>query len=456
MALRRLVTLVVAFLVVDARSSGRSKYAGGGGGGGSSSTIGHKSGGDGGGPAAAPEPSNGGYGYYSTNIYDVLSFGAKGDGVTDDTHAFLAAWNQACKVESSMVEVPANFVFLVKPLVFSGPCQNNLVFQVDGTIVAPTSAKAWNGTSLLQWIEFARVHGLLLQGSCTGAINGNGPAWWNSSCKAKSPALAQAVRFFGSSNVVVQHLAIVNSPQTHLKFDSCQGVVVNNVTISSPYTSPNTDGIHLQDTRYAAVRSSRVLCCAGDDCVSIQTGCSNIEIFDMMCGPGHGISIGGLGRGGTKACVSDVSVHDVVVHTSQNGVRIKTWQGGSGSVSSVHFHNIAVLNVSNPIVIDQFYCDGRSCHNQTSGVSISDVSYKNIRGTYTQKSNIHFACSDSVPCVGIVVANVELLSARGYDDIPAFCWNSYGEIFSPTVPQVTCLQQGKPKLGQVQSSYDGC
>lgn len=34
----------------------------------------------------------------------------------------------------------------------------------------------------------------------------------------------------------------------------------------------------------------------GDDCVSIQTGCSGVYIHNVNCGPGHGISIGGLGR----------------------------------------------------------------------------------------------------------------------------------------------------------------
>jgi len=66
--------------------------------------------------------------------------------------------------------------------------------------------------------------------------------------------------------------------------------------------------------------------CAGDDCVSIQTGCSNIYIHNVNCGPGHGISIGGLGKENTKACVSNVTVRDVMMHNTMNGVRIKTWQ----------------------------------------------------------------------------------------------------------------------------------
>lgn len=64
----------------------------------------------------------------------------------------------------------------------------------------------------------------------------------------------------------------------------------------------------------------------GDDCISIQTGCSSIFIRDVICGPGHGISIGSLGKDNTRACVSNVTVRDVKMHDTLNGVRIKTWQ----------------------------------------------------------------------------------------------------------------------------------
>lgn len=45
--------------------------------------------------------------------------------------AFQAAWAAACKVEASTIKVPAEYVFLVGPISFSGPyCQHNIVFQV--------------------------------------------------------------------------------------------------------------------------------------------------------------------------------------------------------------------------------------------------------------------------------------------------------------------------------------
>jgi len=70
----------------------------------------------------------------------------------------------------------------------------------------------------------------------------------------------QLVRFYGSFNVTVRNIRISNSPQCHLKFDSSGGIKVKNVTISSPGDSPNTDGIHLQNTRDVEIRSSSIGC----------------------------------------------------------------------------------------------------------------------------------------------------------------------------------------------------
>lgn len=60
--------------------------------------------------------------------------------------------------------------------------------------------------------------------------------------------------------------------------------------------------------------------------MSIQTGCSNVFVHDVTCGPGHGISIGGLGKDGTTAVVSGISVQNVKMTGTLTAARIKTWQ----------------------------------------------------------------------------------------------------------------------------------
>ncbi|KAI8528252.1 hypothetical protein RHMOL_Rhmol12G0136000 [Rhododendron molle] len=322
-------------------------------------------------PLPVPKPSA---------VFDVLKFGAKGDGASDDTKAFQSAWAAACKVEASTITVPSKFTFLVGPISFAGPnCQPNIVFQ--------------------------------------------------------------AFRFYGSSNVIVKGITIQNSPLCHLKFDNCIGVSVFNMSISSPGDSPNTDGIHLQNSQNVLIRNTNLAC--GDDCVSIQTGCSNVYIHDVNCGPGHGISIGGLGKDKTKACVSNITVRNINMRNTMTGVRIKTWQGGSGSVQGVLLSNIQVSEVEIPIVIDQYYCDGRKCKNQTSAVALSDITYEKISGTYTVQP-AYLACSDSIPCVDVILSDINLSRLQEkYHMDAAFCWKTFGELKAPVEPPIGCIQDGK-------------
>jgi hypothetical protein len=63
-------------------------------------------------------------------VFDVRSYGAVGDGSTDDTKAFRSAWKAACAVESAVLLVPSDGNFMITTTTFSGPCQPGLVFQV--------------------------------------------------------------------------------------------------------------------------------------------------------------------------------------------------------------------------------------------------------------------------------------------------------------------------------------
>ncbi|CAL4976677.1 unnamed protein product [Urochloa decumbens] len=403
--------------------------------------------------APAPEPAAGG-GAGAASVYDVVKdFGAVGDGVADDTDAIKTAWDTACQDDGDGVVLAASgHSFLVHTTVFTGPCQGTVTIQLDGTMVAPSDPDRWPANSKRNWLVFYNAHGTTLRGA--GVIDGKGQKWWELPCKehkgqggssghgasCDSPVM---LRFFTSNNVTVQGLKIQNSPEFHFRFDSCRGVHVSGLSISSPQTSPNTDGIHIENTQDVVI--SDVSVSNGDDCVSIGAGTLNVHIENVTCGLGHGISIGSLGKQGTRACVSNVTVRNAVIRHSDNGVRIKTWQGGSGSVSEVSFQDVRMEAVRNPIIIDQYYCLSKSCQNATTAVFVSGVSYAGIRGTYDARSApIHFGCSDAVPCTNITLADVELLPASGQTVDDPFCWNVYGNAATPTVPPVACLMDGVP------------
>ncbi|KAJ4783424.1 Pectin lyase-like superfamily protein [Rhynchospora pubera] len=401
----------------------------------------------------APIPTPAPTGANSYSLFDVLTYGAVGNGVSDDTEAFKTAWDSACQeMNPSMISVPKGYSFLIKSTIFAGPCQNIIIFQVDGTIVAPSEPDLWPVNSRRNWLIFYKADGLTLRGG--GLIDGRGEKWWDLPCKphkAKNGSASRgpcdspvALRFFSSSNVTVDGLKVQDSPQFHFRFDQCRYVTVSSLQIRSPAFSPNTDGIHVEGSENVLIHNSVIS--NGDDCVSIGAGSLNIHIENVTCGPGHGISIGSLGKQNSRACVTNVTVRNAVIRHSDNGVRIKTWQGGSGSVSAVTFDNIHMDTVRNPIIIDQYYCLSKSCQNQTSNLFVSGVSYRNIKGTYDVRNPpVHFGCSDSVPCTNITVSEVELLPATGQIISDPFCWNVYGMAQTMTIPPLLCLQEGLPR-----------
>lgn len=84
-------------------------------------------------PSPAPEaypPSPTGSPSDSAALFNVLSYGAVGDGVTDDTQAFKMAWDDACHTDSAILLVPHHYSFMIQSTIFTGPCKSGLVFQV--------------------------------------------------------------------------------------------------------------------------------------------------------------------------------------------------------------------------------------------------------------------------------------------------------------------------------------
>nr|POE85041.1 polygalacturonase [Quercus suber] len=162
----------------------------------------------------------------------------------------------------------------------------------------------------------------------------------------------------------------------------------------------------------------------GDDCISIGDGTQDVTIKQVTCGPGHGISIGRLGRYQNEQPVSGIRVVGATLSNTLNGVRIKTWPASpSGIASDIHFENVIMDNVGNPILIDQNYCPNNQCSNESpSKVKISNVSFKNITGTSSTLEAVKLVCSKSVPCQQVVVTDIDL-AYKGSGSATSTCVN---------------------------------
>lgn len=151
-----------------------------------------------------------------------------------------------------------------------------------------------------------------------------------------------------------------DSKNFHVNLMTCTNVTFDNFHAVAPAESPNTDGIHIGWSKNITIKNSVME--TGDDCVSIGDGCEDLHIEGVKCGPGHGISIGSLGRNTGEKPVKGVYVKNCSFTETENGIRIKTWPDSQpGEVSDMYFEDLTMDKVNNPIIIEQEYCPHVEC-----------------------------------------------------------------------------------------------
>ncbi|KAG6741217.1 hypothetical protein POTOM_054449 [Populus tomentosa] len=289
--------------------------------------------------------------------YNVIKFGAKPDGKTDSTQPFLKAWSAACSSASpSTIYVPKGR-YLLKATVFRGPCKNKITVQIDGTLVAPTDYRALGNSGY--WILFIKVNRVSVFG---GTLDAKGAGFWACQKSGQNcPVGARSITFNWANDILISGLTTINSQSMHLVINSCNNVLVRNVRVIAPDQSPNTDGIHVQTSTGVTITGSTLQ--TGDDCISIGPSTRNLLMSSIKCGPGHGISIGSLGKEFNEGGVENITLTNSIFSGSDNG---------------------------------------------SSGVKISQVTYRNIQGTSASPEAVTFDCSPTNPCRGIKLQDIKL------------------------------------------------
>ncbi|KAL6140228.1 hypothetical protein ACLB2K_058528 [Fragaria x ananassa] len=375
----------------------------------------------------------------SDGEFDVTSAKYGGKAGSDISQALTNAWKDACASTSPSKIIIPKGTYPLKEAEFSGPCKAPIEMQLQGTLQAPEDSTQL--TKPDTWIGFLYINDFTLSGG--GVFDGQGAKAWKANDCQKNPKCSSTinVRFHQVKKSLVKDITSLNSKNFHFNIIGAEQLTFDHVTVTAPGDSLNTDGIHIG--RSNGVNITNCVIGTGDDCISIGDGTKQLTIEKVTCGPGHGISVGSLGKYDNEEPVAGIFVKNCTLSKTQNGVRVKTWPNGPSAItaSDIHFEDIIMDDVQNPIVVDQEYCPYDQCDKSVSSkIKISNVSFKNIRGTSATALGVKVACSKSNPCDQVVMSDIDL-KLSGAGELTSQCTNTKPTITNVAKPLACATDQ---------------
>lgn len=312
---------------------------------------------------------------HAASTCNVVSYGATGNGSTKDTVAIQNAIS-AC-AGGGTVDFPGGN-YLTAPLFLTSSV--TLDIQSGATILGSTTTSDYKvqsgekvATSTLALINSDGVSNITIDGG--GVINGQGSGWWSSGLSADNrPRL---IEIANGNGITVSNVTLENAGAMHLFLKDTNNVLVNQVTISSPSSSPNTDGIDPAGDQHVMIENSSIS--DGDDNIAIKaqdagTPSSDITITNCTFGSGHGVSIGNDLAGG----VSGVTVENSSFNGTTNGIRIKSTRTTGGEIKNITYENLTMTNVQNPIWFSGYYPDIPSSQDAAQPITSTTPNYHDI------------------------------------------------------------------------------
>ncbi|TAH67125.1 MAG: glycoside hydrolase family 28 protein [Anaerolineaceae bacterium] len=351
---------------------------------------------------------------------DVKEFGAKGNGVWDDTLPIQAAV-MACPKEGRVyipkgiykitslflksdlrIELGKDAVLIAETDRYKYPVLPGLIESYDEKV--EYNLGTWEGNPLPMFsgiITGLNVSNVLIYGE--GTIDGRAGEgdWWEEFRIMRGAFRPRLLFLNNCNNIKVQGIKFMNSPSWTIHPYFSKNLTFIDIDITNPSESPNTDGLNPESCSNVDIIGLRFS--LGDDCISLKSGkiymgrkykipCESILIRQCKMDHGHGaVTIGSEMAGG----IYNIQVKDCIFRSTDRGLRIKTrrGRGKDAEIDKVVFDNIKMKDVMTPFVINCFYfCDpdGKTTYVQSRDKYPVDERTPNIKSLHF--SNIE--CED--------------------------------------------------------------
>jgi len=347
---------------------------------------------------------------FPARVFEVVKYGARGDGERDCTEAFRQAIRACHEAAGGQVVVPKGVwatgpVHLLSRVNLHLEEGATLRFSTDPKRYLPAVPSLWEGMECRNYSPLIYAfdqEDVAVTGA--GVLDGQADCerWWpwkgRTDCgwqkgqphqgparsrlmKMAEEGVPPAERIFGEGaylrpnfvvffrcrNVLVEGVTIRNSPMWEIHPALCSNVTVRGVKVISH--GPNNDGCDPECSRDVLIEDC--LFDTGDDCIAIKSGrnadgrrlntpSENILIRNCVMKDGHGgVTIGSEISGGARhiyaeGCRMDSPNLDRVLRLKTNAMR-------GGVIEDVYMRGIEVGQVADALLhIDFFYEEGLS------------------------------------------------------------------------------------------------
>jgi hypothetical protein len=292
--------------------------------------------------AAAFYPLSGfafpGYGK-RVKIFDVLKYGAAGDGKTLDSAAFQRAIDAAAAYAGkAQVLVRGGHKYVVGTIELKGAIDFHLA--ADAQLLASTRSEDYRGglagtvkgdtmaAALGAVILATNAQGLTISG--TGSLQGRAKEfmarydkeneWW-----IPGPFRPKMFVLTGCQDLTVCDITFAEAPNWGLHMLGCDGVLVDNVKVRNLLDVPNCDGIDPDHSRNVEIRNCDIV--AGDDGIVIKCSRQPIDYGEA----------------------ANIHVHDCVIETQDAGLKIGTET--TSDVHDIRFERVTIKSAGRGLCI---------------------------------------------------------------------------------------------------------
>ncbi|KAF7187746.1 Polygalacturonase 2 [Pseudocercospora fuligena] len=236
---------------------------------------------------------------------------------------------------------------------------------------------------------------ITVTGASGSVLDGGGARWWDGEGSNGGKTKPKFFYAHSMTSSTISNIKIKNSPVQVFSINGATNLNLNTITIDNSAGDSggghNTDAFDVGSSTGVNIDGATVY--NQDDCLAVNSG-TDITFSNGYCSGGHGISIGSVG-GRSDNTVDTVTVTNSKIVNSQNGVRIKTVYGATGSVKGVTYKSITLSGITKyGIVIEQDYENGSPTGTPTNGVPITGLTLNGVTGTVSSSAtDVYILCA---------------------------------------------------------------